>query len=61
MSLLRAVRENLAYDIVENDGKEVFQVIDCTLCEKHFAEVYSFRRVILADYPGEDFVIDFSD
>jgi hypothetical protein len=23
--------------------------------------VYSFRRVILTDYPGEDFRIDFND
>ncbi|MBC8432344.1 MAG: hypothetical protein H8D96_10540 [Desulfobacterales bacterium] len=56
-----AVREDLVYGNVENDGKEVFQVIDCTLCEKQFTEVYSFRRVILTDYPGEDYRIDFSD
>ena len=27
----------------------------------HFTEVYSFRRVILTDYPGNDFRIDFDD
>jgi hypothetical protein len=56
-----ADRKDLAYDNIENDGKEVFQVVACTVCEKHFTEVYSFRRVILTDHPGEDFRIDFSD
>ncbi len=56
-----ADRKDLAYGNVENDGKEVFQVVDCTVCEKQFTEVYSFRRVILTDYPGEDFRIDFND
>ena len=55
-----ADRKDLAYGSVENDGKEVFQVVDCTVCEKHFAEVYSFCRVILSDYPGEDFSPHFS-
>jgi len=53
-------RKDLAYGDVENDGKEFSQGVDCTACEKHFTEVYSFCRVILADYPGEDFRIDFS-
>ncbi len=56
-----ADRKDLAYGNVENDGKEVFQVVACTVCEKQFTEVYSFRRVILTDYPGEDFRIDFND
>ena len=56
-----ADRKDLASDNVKNDGKEVFQGIDCTVCEKHFTEVYSFCRVILTDYPGEDFRIKFSD
>jgi hypothetical protein len=56
-----ADRKDLAYDNVENDGKEVFQVVSCIICEKHFTEVYSFNRVIPTDYPGEDFRIDFSD
>jgi len=55
-----AYTKDLAYDTVENDAKEVFQVVDCTVCEKHFTEVYSFCRVILTDYPGEDFRIDFN-
>lgn len=54
-----ADRNDLAYGNIENDGKEVFQVVDCTICEKPFTEVYSFRRVIFTDYPGEDFGIDF--
>jgi hypothetical protein len=56
-----AYTKDLAYDNIENDGKEVFQVVSCIACEKHFTEVYSFCRVILTDYPGEDFRIDFSD
>ena len=56
-----ADRKDLAYGNIENDGKEVFQVVDCTACEKQFTEVYSFRRVILTDYPGEDFRIAFND
>ena len=56
-----AGRKDLAYGNVENDGKEVFQVVDCTVCEKQFTEVYSFCRVILTDYPGEDFRIDFKN
>jgi hypothetical protein len=44
---------------VEIDGKEAFQVVDCMSCEQHFTEVYSFRRVILTDHPGEDFMIRF--
>jgi transcriptional regulator NrdR family protein len=55
-----ADRKDLAHGDVEIDGKNVFRVIDCTLCEKHFTEVYSFCRVILTDDPGEDFRIDFS-
>jgi len=54
-------RKDLAYGDVENDGKEVSQGVDCTACEKHFTEVYSFCRVILTDYPGEDFRIDFNN
>jgi len=46
-----ADRKDLAYGNVENDGKEVFQVVDCTVCEKQFTEVCSFCRVILTDYP----------
>ena len=49
------------YGNIENDGKEVFQVVRCIACEKQFTEVYSFCRVILTDYPGEDFTIDFND
>jgi uncharacterized Zn-finger protein len=56
-----ADRRYLAYGNVENDGKEVSQSVDCAVCEKHFTEVYSFCRVILTDYPGEDFRIDFRD
>ena len=56
-----AHRKDLSYENIENNGKEVFQVVSCIDCEKHFTEVYSFRRVILTDYPGEDFRIDFSD
>ena len=56
-----ADRNDLVYGNVENDVKEVCQVVDCTLCEKHFSEMYSFCRVILTDYPGEDFRIDFND
>lgn len=55
-----ADRKDLAHGNIENDGKEVFQVIDCIACEKHFTEVYCFRRVILTDHPGEDFRIDFN-
>jgi len=51
----------LVYGNVEIDGKEAFQEVDCTICEKHFTEVYSFRRAILTDHPGEDFKIDFDD
>ena len=54
-------RKDLLYGNVEIDGKEAFQEVDCTLCEKHFTEVYSFRKVILTDHPGEDFRIDFDD
>jgi len=53
--------KDLAYDNFENDGKEVSQGVACTACEKHFTEVYSFCRVILTDYPGEDFRIDLND
>ena len=56
-----ADRKDLVYVNLENDGKEVSQSVDCTVCEKHFTEVYSFYRVILTDYPGEDFRIDFND
>jgi transcriptional regulator NrdR family protein len=56
-----ADRKNLVYVNLENDGKEVSQSVDCTACEKHFTEVYSFHRVIITDYPGEDFRIDFND
>ena len=54
-------RKDLAYGNVENDGKEVFQGVSCTICEKQFTEVYFFCRVILTDYPGEDFRINFND
>jgi len=54
-------RKDLAYENIENYGKEVLQVVSCIDCEKHFTEVYSFCRVILTDYPGEDFRIDFND
>ena len=56
-----ADRKDLAYGNVENDGKEIFQGVDCIACEKQFTEVYSFCRVILTDYPREDFRIDFKD
>jgi transcriptional regulator NrdR family protein len=56
-----ADRKDLAHGNIENDGREVFQVVACDACEKHFTEVYSFRRVILTDYPGDDFRIDFND
>jgi hypothetical protein len=56
-----ADRKDLAYENIENDGKEVFQVVDCAACEKHFTEVYSFCRVILTDDPEEDFRIVFKD
>ena len=56
-----AEREDLDYGNVEIDGKEACQVVDCMSCEKHFTEVYSFRRVILTDYPGDDFRIDIDD
>lgn len=56
-----ADRKDLVYGDVENHGKEVFQVVSCIDCEKQFTEVYSFCRVILTDYPGEDFRIDFND
>ncbi len=56
-----AGKKDLLYGNVETDGKEAFHVVDCTLCEKHFTEVYSFRRVILTDHPGEDFRIGFDD
>jgi hypothetical protein len=45
------IEKILRYGNVENDGKEIFQVVDCTVCEKHFPEVYSYCRVILTDYP----------
>ena len=51
---------DLSYGNVEIDGKEAFQVVDCMSCEQHFTEVYSFRRVILTDHPGEDFMIQFN-
>ena len=54
-----ADREDLDYGNVEIDGKEAYQVVDCMVCEKHFTEVYSFRRVILTDHPGDDFRVDF--
>ena len=54
-----AERNDLILGNVEIDGKEAFQAIDCTFCEKHFTEVYSFQRVILTDHPGEDFGMDF--
>ena len=53
-----AEREDLDYGNVEIDGKEAYQVVDCMICENHFTEVYSFRRVILTDYPCHDFRID---
>lgn len=53
-----AERKDLAHGDVENDGNEIFQVIDCIACEKHFTEVYSFYRVILTDNPGKDFRIE---
>jgi hypothetical protein len=56
-----ADRKDLMYGNLENDSKEVSQSVDCTVCEKHFAEVYSFCRVILTNYPGEDFRIDFNE
>jgi hypothetical protein len=40
-----ADRKDLAYGNIENDGKEVFQVVDCTFCEKHLTEVYSLNNV----------------
>jgi transcription elongation factor Elf1 len=56
-----AEREGLDYGTVEIDGKEAHQVVDCMNCERHFTEVYAFKRVILTDYPGDDFRIDFDD
>jgi hypothetical protein len=56
-----AERGNLDYDTIEIDGNEAAQVVDCLSCERHFTEVYAFRRVILTDYPGDDFRIDFED
>ena len=56
-----AERKELLCGNAEIDGKEAYHVVDCTLCEKHFTEVYSFCRVILTDHPGEDFRIDFDD
>jgi hypothetical protein len=56
-----AEREDLDYGNVEIDGKEAYQVVDCMICENHFTEVYSFRKVILTDYPGDDFGIDIDD
>ena len=56
-----AEREELYYGNVEIDGKEAFQVVDCMSCDKHFTEVYCFRRVILTDYPGDNFDIDLDD
>jgi len=56
-----ADREDLSYDNVEIDGKEAYQIVDCMVCEKHFTEVYAFRRVILTDHPGEGFRIDIDD
>jgi len=53
--------KDLVYENIENDSKEVSQVVSCIACEKYFTEVYFFCRVILTDYPGEDFRIDFSD
>ena len=53
--------KNLVYENIENDGKDVSQGVACTACEKQFTEVYSFCRVILTDYPGEDFRIDFNN
>ena len=48
-------------DVEIDPMKEVSHVIDCTACEKHFTEIYSFNRVILTDHPGEDFRIFFND
>ena len=56
-----AERADLDYGNVEIDGKEAYQVVDCMICENHFTEVYSFRRVILTDYPGDDLRIDIDD
>ena len=56
-----AEREDLYYGNVEIDGKEAYQVVDCMACEGHFTEAYSFRSVILTDYPGDDFRIDIDD
>jgi hypothetical protein len=55
-----AEKQALAYGNVENDRKEVFQGVGCMICEKQFTEVYSFCRVILTDYPGEDFRVYFN-
>ena len=56
-----AERKDLFYGNIETDGKEAFQAIGCTLCEKRFTEVYSFSRAILTDNPEADFMIDFND
>ncbi|MGA8180085.1 MAG: hypothetical protein WB792_08495 [Desulfobacterales bacterium] len=56
-----ADKKDLAHGSFENDGKEVFQTVDCIACEKHFTEVYSFYRVILTDNPGKDFRINFNE
>jgi hypothetical protein len=56
-----AEREDLDYGNVEIDGKEAYQVVDCMACEKHFTEVYTFKRVILTDHPGDDFNVELDD
>jgi hypothetical protein len=56
-----AERQELYYGNVEIDGKEAHQDVGCMSCEKQFTEVYSFHRVILTDYPGDDFRIDIDE
>ena len=56
-----AEREDLYYRDVEIDGKDAYQAVDCMACEGHFTEIYSFRSVILTEYPGDDFRIDIDD
>jgi hypothetical protein len=56
-----AEREDLDYGNAEIDGKEAYQVVDCMVCDRRFTEVYSFQRVILTDYPGDDFRVDLED
>lgn len=56
-----AEREDLDYGNVEIDGKEAYQSVNCIVCEGRFTEVYRFSKVILNDYSGDDFGVEFDD